>query len=82
MMVDVVEKGTGRRVRIAGVKVAGKTGSAENPHGETHAWFVAFAPADEPQVAIAVVVENAGAGGEYAGPIARAVMRALLRNAS
>ena len=82
MMVDVVEKGTGRRVRIAGVKVAGKTGSAENPHGETHAWFVAFAPAEAPQVAIAVVVENAGAGGENAGPIARAVMQVLLKSAS
>ena len=69
-------------MRIAGVKVAGKTGSAENPHGETHAWFVAFAPAEAPQVAIAVVVENAGAGGENAGPIARAVMQVLLKSAS
>jgi peptidoglycan glycosyltransferase len=82
MMIDVVEKGTGRRVRISGVKIAGKTGSAENPHGQSHAWFVAFAPADDPQVAIAVVVENAGAGGEIAAPIARDVMRALLKAAS
>lgn len=79
MMVKVVEQGTGRRARIRGVKVAGKTGSAQNPAGPPHAWFAAFAPADNPRAAIAVIVEHGGAGGETAAPIARRVMEALLR---
>jgi cell division protein FtsI/penicillin-binding protein 2 len=54
--------------------VAGKTGSAENPHGKTHAWFIAFAPAEAPRLALAVLVENAGHGGEVAVPIARQVL--------
>ena len=73
-MVDVVEHGTGRAAGIKGIKVAGKTGSAENPHGKPHAWFVGFAPADNPEIAVAVVVENAGSGGTNAAPIARDVM--------
>ncbi|MFW6156640.1 MAG: peptidoglycan D,D-transpeptidase FtsI family protein [Armatimonadota bacterium] len=81
MMVGVVEEGTGRVARIDGVKVAGKTGSAENPHGRAHSWFTAFAPADNPQVVVTVVVENAGAGSEVAGPIVREMMAHLLGRA-
>ena len=79
MMQQVVSGGTGYAARIAGVKVAGKTGTAENPHGASHAWFIGFAPADEPEIAVAVVVENGGAGGEVAAPIARQVMARALR---
>jgi peptidoglycan glycosyltransferase len=77
-MLNVVEKGTGEVAQIRGVSVAGKTGSAENPHGQAHSWFTAFAPADSPQVVVTVVVENAGAGSEVAGPIVREVMAELL----
>ena len=69
-MIVVIEQGTGKRAAIAGVSVAGKTGSAENPHGATHAWFVGFAPADSPRVAVAVLLENAGSGGVEAAPLA------------
>jgi penicillin-binding protein 2 len=68
--------GTGRRAGVPGVEVGGKTGSAENPHGEkTHALFVACAPIEDPVIAIAVVVENAGHGGSVAAPIAGDVLR-------
>jgi len=66
----VVEKGTGQAAKVQGIPVAGKTGTAQNPHGEDHSLFIAFAPADDPEVAITVVVENAGHGGEIAAPIA------------
>ena len=64
--------------RIAGVHVAGKTGTAENPSGSPHGWFVGFAPAEDPQVAVAVLIENAGQGGVDAAPVGGAVMRAVL----
>jgi penicillin-binding protein 2 len=57
------------------VKVAGKTGTAQNPHGKDHAVFAAFAPAGAPEVAIAVVVETAGHGGEFAAPIAGRILQ-------
>jgi len=63
------EEGTGGLAQVAGVSVAGKTGTSENPHGEDHAWFVAYAPAEDPEVAVALIVENAGHGGEIAAPI-------------
>lgn len=68
----VVEKpgGTARRARTDGITVCGKTGTAENPHGEDHSVFIAFAPKDDPKIAIAVYVENAGFGGTWAAPIA------------
>ena len=80
-MVDVVQapNGTGKQARIRGVEVGGKTGTAQNPHGEDHAWFVAFAPADDPEIVVSVVVENAGSGGAVAAPIAREVLRAYFR---
>ena len=64
------ERGTGKRSRVPGIKVAGKTGTAQNPHGDDHAVFAAFAPAAEPEVAVAVVLENIGHGGEFAAPVA------------
>ncbi|MBD3291363.1 MAG: hypothetical protein GF393_00455 [Armatimonadia bacterium] len=82
MMVNVVEEGTGEIVRLRGVDVAGKTGSAENPHGQAHSWFTAFAPADDPRVVVTVVVENAGAGSETAGPIVRELLAHLLSSRS
>ncbi len=84
MMVNVVDNGTGSNARIPGVRVAGKTGTAqtgnENP---AVAWFIAFAPAQNPEVAVAVVVEDAGApevsGNQLAAPIAKSVIEAVLR---
>jgi peptidoglycan glycosyltransferase len=78
LMVQVVKRGTGTAAQLPGVTVAGKTGTATNPHGRSHAWFVAFAPAEAPRVAVAVVVENVGYGGTYAAPIAREVLRVAL----
>lgn len=68
----VVEEpgGTAGNARVAGVVSAGKTGTAQNPHGEDHAWYIGFAPFDNPKIAIAVLVENAGFGGRFAAPIA------------
>jgi len=73
-MVQVVAEGTGQGAQVPGVAVAGKTGSAQNPHGATHAWFIGFAPAERPRVAVAVIVENSGYGGREAAPIARQIM--------
>ncbi|WNV75702.1 penicillin-binding protein 2 [Geodermatophilus sp. DSM 44513] len=78
MMVSVVEDGSGRRARIDGVTVAGKTGTAENA-GPDHNWFIGFAPAEDPQIAVAVFVANGGGtGGDVSAPIAREVMQAHL----
>jgi peptidoglycan glycosyltransferase len=80
MMTKVVEKGTGRNARIRNVRVAGKTGTAENETGKEHAWFIGFAPADNPEVAIAIVLENMGStGGKSAAPIARNIMTVTLK---
>ena len=78
MMVAVVERGTGTAAALPNAQVAGKTGTATNSAGRSHAWFVAFAPADAPRVAVAIVVENAGYGGVVAAPIARRVIATAL----
>ncbi|UCH83971.1 MAG: penicillin-binding protein 2 [Candidatus Latescibacterota bacterium] len=65
------QDGTARSSRIAGLAAAGKTGTAQNPHGEDHSWFIGYAPADDPEIAIALVVENAGHGGAVAAPITK-----------
>lgn len=78
MMVAVVKRGTGTPAALPDVTVAGKTGTATNPAGKPHSWFVAFAPAENPRVAVAIVVENAGYGAEVAAPIARVVLRTAL----
>jgi penicillin-binding protein A len=82
MMELAVQGGTGTAAQIPGVRVAGKTGTAETGRaGVNTTWFVTFAPVEKPQVAIAVVVENqrGGFGGTVAAPIAKQVMEALLR---
>lgn len=73
-MEDVFISGTGRGVFKEGFSQCGKTGTAENPHGKDHSLFVAFAPKDDPKIAIAVIVENAGFGSTYAAPIASLMM--------
>jgi len=66
--------GTGYRANTAGIKICGKTGTSQNPHGDDHSVFYAFAPQDDPQIALAVYVENAGFGGDIAAPIAGLVI--------
>jgi peptidoglycan glycosyltransferase len=85
MMELVVADGSGTSAQIPGVRVAGKTGTAQTGgDGPPHAWFIGFAPAEDPQIAVAVVVENGGSlgseatGGRLAAPVARDVMRAVL----
>lgn len=79
LMVEVVKSGTGVRAKVNNVVVAGKTGTAEVGGNEkSHAWFVGFAPADNPRVAIAVLIENGGGGGSTAAPIASKVLRKAL----
>jgi peptidoglycan glycosyltransferase len=81
MMQAVVTGGTGTAAQLPGIKVAGKTGTAET--GENHVnttWFITFAPADDPRVAVAVVLERqSGTGGTTAAPIAKQIMEALIR---
>jgi penicillin-binding protein A len=82
MMELAVRGGTGTAASIPGIRVAGKTGTAETGRADVHTtWFVTFAPVEAPRVAIAVVVEDqrGGFGGTVAAPIAREVMEALLR---
>lgn len=75
-MVDAVRYGTAGAAAVSGMQVAGKTGSAQNPRGQTHAWFIGFAPADQPRLAVAVILENAGSGGSVAAPIAGRLLAA------
>ena len=85
MMLDVVRSGPGTAAAIPGVQVAGKTGTAElrpnstNPK-DADAWFVAFAPAQHPRIAVAVMLVGAGFGGSTAAPVAREVLQAALRD--
>jgi peptidoglycan glycosyltransferase len=80
MMVSVVARGSGRAARISGVQVAGKTGTAQvSEDVADHTWFMGFAPADDPKIAVAVFVANGGGtGGERSAPIARDVIEAYL----
>lgn len=79
-MQAVVERGTAAASRIPGIVMCGKTGTAQNPHGENHSVFVAFAPRDHPKIAIAVVVENAGQGASWAAPIASFIIEKYLKD--
>lgn len=86
MMIEVVNNGTGYRAAIPGVQVAGKTGTATNGEGRApNAWFTAFAPAQNPQIAVSVIVLDGGnlgseaTGGQVAAPIVRSVIEAYLR---
>jgi penicillin-binding protein 2 len=78
-MQKVVESGTATLARIKDITICGKTGTAQNPHGEDHAIFVAFAPRENPKIAIACVVENAGYGGDWAAPISSLMIEQYLK---
>ena len=78
-MARVMTNGTGRRYSINDVEICGKTGTAQNSHGRDHSIFIGFAPKDDPKIAIAVVVENAGYGATWAVPIATLVMEYYLK---
>ena len=73
-MADVLESGTARASRLDGLPMAGKTGTAENPHGQDHSIFMAFAPVDNPKIALAIIVENGYWGSRWAAPIASLMM--------
>ena len=77
-MYHVVQEGTARASKIDSLPICGKTGTAQNPHGKDHSLFIAFAPKDDPKIAICVVVENAGFGATYAAPIASLMIEKYL----
>jgi penicillin-binding protein 2 len=79
-MYQVVEAGTARGARVEGLYICGKTGTAQNPHGDDHSMFAGFAPKDNTKIAIAVVVENGGFGSAYAVPIASLMMEKYLND--
>ena len=80
-MIGVVSDsgGTGILARISDVTVGGKTGTVQNPHGEDHAWFVGYAPAENPEIVVAVLVENIGHGGTFAAPVAKRIIDEYLK---
>ena len=78
-MQEVVESGTAIRSKIPGIIMCGKTGTAQNTHGDSHSIFVAFAPREHPKIAIAVVVENSGEGAHWAAPIASFIVEKYLK---
>jgi peptidoglycan glycosyltransferase len=79
MMELSVEIAYGQKARIPGVKVGGKTGTAEVGGTQTpHSWFIGYAPSDNPRVAVAVILENKGSGSDFATPVARQVMETAL----
>ncbi len=71
-------QGTARGSRIPGIAIAGKTGTAQNPAGDDHSWFACYAPVEDPRIAVAVIVENAGHGSTVAAPLATALVRYYL----
>jgi penicillin-binding protein 2 len=80
-MISVVESGTGHAAYIPSFPIAGKTGTAQNPHGEDHAWFICFGPVKEgvsPELVLAIVVEHGGKGGAVAAPIAKQIFTAYI----
>jgi penicillin-binding protein 2 len=82
MFLVVNGAGTATNIRMDDIKIAGKTGTAQNPHGKDHSLFICYAPADNPKIAVAVVVENVGFGATYAAPIAKKVIEAYLKKDS
>jgi penicillin-binding protein 2 len=72
-LLEVVENGTGSKSKIPGIKIAGKTGTAQNSQGDGHSWFISYAPADNPEIAVAVIIENGGSGGLNAVPIGKKI---------
>lgn len=81
LMTNVVEEGTASRLKDLSYTAAGKTGSAEygTIKGDSHAWFTGFAPADNPQICVTIIIEGAGAGGDYAVPIAKRIFDAYFQ---
>ncbi len=79
MYLVVQGNGTATGIRMKDIEIAGKTGTAQNPHGKDHSVFICFAPFEDPKIAIAVVVENAGFGATYAAPIAKKMIEAYLK---
>jgi penicillin-binding protein 2 len=79
-MQRVVDQGTAAGSRIPGIVMCGKTGTAQTSHGQDNSVFVAFAPRDNPKIAIAVVVENGGQGATWAAPIASFIVEKYLRD--
>ena len=79
-MNGVINEGTGRIGRIEGLQFCGKTGTAQNPHGEDHSVFIAFAPMQNPEIALCVYVENGGFGSTYAAPIASLLVEKYLHD--
>ena len=77
---QVLEAGTARGSRVEGISICGKTGTAQNPHGDNHSMFAAFAPKENPKIAIAVIVENGGYGGAFAAPIATLMIEKYLND--
>jgi penicillin-binding protein 2 len=73
-------QGTASWIKVPGVTLAGKTGTAQNPHGDDHAWFICFAPVNDPEIAVAVLVENAGHGSSIAAPVARDILKYYFRD--
>ena len=82
MFLVVQGAGTATGLKMDDLKIAGKTGTAQNPHGKDHALFICFAPYDDPKIAIAVVVENVGFGATYAAPIAKKMVLAYLKKST
>ena len=78
-MARAVEAGTAGALKIEGIPYCAKTGTAQNPHGKDHSVFVCFAPKDDPKIAIGILIENAGFGATWAGPIARLMMEKYLK---
>ena len=78
MMVDVVDQGSGVLAKIPNVQVAGKTGTAETGDGAPHAWFTAFAPANQPRYVVTVIREHKGEGADQAAPMAKTILQAAL----
>ena len=79
-MVRVVTEGTARGDFLDSVAICGKTGTAQNPHGKNHSLFIAFAPRDNPKIAISVICENAGYGSTWAAPIASLMIEKYLND--
>jgi penicillin-binding protein 2 len=78
-MEAAVKEGTARVAALDSIIVCGKTGTAQNPHGDDHSVFIAFAPKDHPKIAIAVYVENSGFGATYAAPVASLMIEKYLK---
>jgi cell division protein FtsI/penicillin-binding protein 2 len=77
-LMAVVEEGTGRGARLASLHLAGKTGTAQNPQGADHAWFIAFAPAEAPRIVVGAIIEAGGHGSGITPLVGRVIARYLL----